>query len=213
VNVVRVSLQALAAVLGGAQSLHTNSRDEALGLPTEAAATLALRTQQVIGYESGVTDIVDPLGGAYAIEALTDQLEAAASALIARIDQMGGMVAAIEEGFPQREIEETAYRAQRAIETKQALVVGVNAFEEHRTNAEEVLVVDPNVERAQVEALRAVRTRRNAETHARAVQAVEDTARSERNLLPPIREAVRAEATVGEISDALRRVFGEHRPR
>ncbi|MBI4818996.1 MAG: methylmalonyl-CoA mutase [Deltaproteobacteria bacterium] len=213
VNVVRVSLQALAAVLGGAQSLHTNSRDEALGLPTEAAATLALRTQQVIGYESGVTDIVDPLGGSYAIEALTDQLEAAASALIARIDQMGGMVAAIEEGFPQREIEETAYRAQRAIETKQALVVGVNAFEERRTNAEDVLVVDPNIERAQVEALRAVRTRRNAETHARAVRAVEDTARSDKNLLPPIREAVRAEATVGEISDALRRVFGEHRPR
>ncbi|MBI2376731.1 MAG: methylmalonyl-CoA mutase [Deltaproteobacteria bacterium] len=212
VNVVRVSLQALAAVLGGAQSLHTNGRDEALGLPTEAAATLALRTQQVIAHESGVTDVVDPLGGAYAIEAITDGLEATATALIERIDQMGGMVRAIEKGFPQREIEETAYRAQRAVETKAATVVGVNAFVEGVGPPEDLLVVNPETERAQVEAVRAVRARRNAAAHARALEEVDAAARSGQNLLPAIRSAVRAESTVGEIADALRGVFGEHRP-
>jgi methylmalonyl-CoA mutase N-terminal domain/subunit len=212
VNVVRVAIQALAAVLGGAQSLHTNSLDEALALPSERAVTLALRTQQVIAFETGVADVVDPLGGAYAIEALTDQLEAHAFETIARIDQSGGMVRAIETGLPQREIENAAYAAQRAIETGDAVVVGLNQFKEVAVAPMDLLKIDPAIEAAQKRRLAALRSRRDSQAAAEACRAVEAAARStSENLLPRIRAAVAAYATVGEISDAMRRVFGEHR--
>jgi methylmalonyl-CoA mutase, N-terminal domain len=213
VNIVRVAIQALAAVLGGTQSLHTNSRDEALALPSEAAATIALRTQQVIAHETGVASVVDPLGGSWAIEALTDELEKRASEYIARIDQIGGMVRAIEDGFPQREIEDAAYRAQRAIETGEQVIVGVNQFTQEDTPPADLLRVDPRLETEQKSRLAAMKGRRDAQAAAEACRAVEAAARSSNeNLIPVIRAAVRSYATVGEISDALRRMFGEHRP-
>jgi len=209
-NVVRVTIQALAAVLGGCQSLHTNSFDEALGLPTAAAATLALRTQQIIAYESGVTDTVDPLGGSYAIEALTERIEKGAEALIARIDALGGMVAAIEQGFPQREIQNTAYDYQLQIENKDRVIVGLNEFQ---TTSEPVPVgkVDPALEAEQVARVRAVRAGRDATRHAEALATLERTARDPKgNVVAPILAAVKARATVGEVADVLRAVFGEH---
>jgi methylmalonyl-CoA mutase N-terminal domain/subunit len=212
VNVVRVSIQALAAVLGGAQSLHTNSLDEALALPSERAVTLALRTQQVIAFETGVADVVDPLGGAFAIEALTDQLESRALEMIAQIDRSGGMVRAIETGLPQREIENAAYAAQRAIEAGETVVVGLNQFKDAAVDAPvDLLKIDPALEAAQKKRLLSVRSRRDAQAAAEACRAVEAAARASDNLLPRIRAAVSALATVGEISDAMRKVFGEHR--
>ena len=211
-NVVRVALQALAAVLGGTQSLHTNSRDEALALPTEASARLALRTQQVIAYESGVADIIDPLGGSWAIERLTDELEAKAEDYIRRIDAMGGMVQAIAEGYPQGEIQEAAYQAQRDVEEKRTVVVGVNQFTVKEPPPSGLLRVDDTVEREQVEAVKQLRRERDNAAATRTLDALKRAGQTEtENLVPFIFDAVKAYATLGEISDALREIFGEHR--
>jgi methylmalonyl-CoA mutase N-terminal domain/subunit len=211
-NVVRVALQALAAVLGGCQSLHTNARDEALALPTEASARLALRTQQVIAYESGVADVVDALGGSYAVEAATDQLEAEARRLLDQIETRGGALRAIERGEIQQAIQESAYRHQREVESGERVIVGVNRLQEDGPEAPgELLRLDPDVERAQVERLRALRARRPHAPWAAALRAVEDQGRSGGNLMPALIEATLAWATVGEIANTLRGVFGEHR--
>ena len=225
-NVVRVALQALAAVLGGTQSLHCNGRDEALSLPTEDAARLALRTQQVIASETGVTNTVDPVGGAWGIEAATDRLEAEARDLIARIDALGGTLTAIERGWVQQQVQEAAYHAQLAIDRGDTIVVGVNRFvESSRDSADSsqvdgetavqtptipVFTIDPEAERRQVDRVRAVRAGRSRQVWQSAMHAVSDAARSDSNLVPPILAAVEAHATVGEISDAMRGVFGEH---
>jgi methylmalonyl-CoA mutase N-terminal domain/subunit len=196
----------------GAQSLHTNARDEALALPTEDSARLALRTQQIIAFESGVADTVDPLGGSYAIEAATGALETAALALIERIESGGGSLKAIERGDIQREIQESAYRFQRQVETGERVVVGVNRFhEEDETPPGHILRIDPDVERAQVERVRALRERRDPDRWREALEALEGRARSDENLVPAIVDAVLAWATVGEIAGRLRGVFGEHR--
>ena len=210
VNVVRTTLQALSAVLGGTQSLHTNSMDEALGLPTEHAALLALRTQQVIAHETGVADTVDPLAGSYFVESLTDAVEAGARDYIVRIDAMGGAVRAIERGFQQREIHEAAYRWQKRVEAGDAVVVGVNRFTESETAKPPVLTIDPSAEADRRQRLAALRARRGAASAAAALARVESAARSDDNLMPPIVEAVEALATLGEISDRLRAVFGTH---
>ena len=210
VNIVRVTLQALAAVLGGTQSLHTNARDEALALPTEPSALLALRTQQILATESGVVNTIDPLAGSYVIEKLTDEIEAKAGEYLRKIDAMGGMVCAIEAGYPQREIQQAAYEYQQAIERGDRVVVGVNQYVDQTRSSPPLLRIDPEIERTQVERLTSLRTRRDAARVQSMLQAVETTARTERNLLPAILEAVKAYATVGEISDALRRVFGEY---
>jgi methylmalonyl-CoA mutase N-terminal domain/subunit len=212
-NVVRTTLQALAAVLGGTQSLHCNALDEALGLPSEKTAELALRTQQVIAYESGVSATVDPLGGSYAMESLTDAVEAEAVRILDEIDRRGGAMRAIESGWPQAEIRDAAYRFQKNVEAKKALVVGVNVFEKDERVPIEVFSVDPAIEREQVERLRAFRARRSAKAAETSLEAVETTARGTANLMPPILEAVESGATLGEISDRLRKVFGEHRAR
>jgi len=219
VNLIRVTMQALAAVLGGTQSLHTNSFDEALGLPTEASALLALRTQQVIAHESGVADIIDPLGGSYAIEALTSQLETAAAALIKQIDDLGGMVAAIEQAFPQRQIEQRAYEYQRSLEATgeaRRTIVGVNDFVVEGEAPTAALKLDPRLEREQIDRVRAMRGRRDQAAWAAALERLETAARAEPsahdNLLPHILTAVKAYATVGEIADALRRPFGVYTP-
>jgi methylmalonyl-CoA mutase N-terminal domain/subunit len=211
-NVVRVTLQALAAVLGGCQSLHTNSRDEALALPTEASVRLALRTQQVIAFESGVADTVDPLGGSYAVEAATSEIEAEAEALLDRVEERGGALRAIERGEIQREIQESAYRFQRQVEAGERVVVGVNRFAETGEPVPlETLRVDPELERAQCERLRALRARRDAGPWRASLEALEDRARDGGNLVPAMVEAVLAGATVGEVAGRLREVFGEHR--
>ncbi|MFO0605940.1 MAG: methylmalonyl-CoA mutase family protein [Polyangiales bacterium] len=209
-NVVRVTLQALAAVLGGCQSLHTNSYDEALALPTEQSATLALRTQQVIAEESGVADFVDPLGGSWAVERMTRDLEDAARAYLARVDALGGMVAAIEQGYVQREIQEASYRYQLEIERGERKVVGVNAHRDAREEPVPLQHLDPALESEQVARLTAFRAARDAVRAEGAVAAVERAAREGANVMPPIVSAVEAHATVGEIADALRRVYGEH---
>ena len=212
-NVVRVAIQALAAVLGGTQSLHTNSRDEALALPTEESVRIALRTQQIIASESGVTSTIDPLAGSYAIEALTEGIEKQARDYIEHIDEMGGSVKAIEAGFQAREIEEAAYRYQMAIESGDQVVVGVNAFtSEEEDFTGELLKVDPELEKAQVQRVQAVRDRRNQAEVDDRLRALTDGAKGDSNLLPLIREAVSAYATLGEVSDSLREVFGVHRP-
>jgi methylmalonyl-CoA mutase N-terminal domain/subunit len=211
VNVVRVTLQALAAVLGGAQSLHCNARDEALGLPTEEAARLALRTQQVIAYESGVADTVDPLGGSYAIESLTNEIERRVFDYLDRIEALGGMLRAIEIGWVQKEIHESAYAYQRAIESGEQVVVGVNRFVLSEDRPIPVLRIDPEIEQAQVERLRRIKAERDVAAVRRALAELEEAARSTENLMPFIIRAVEAYATLGEISDCLRRVFGEHR--
>jgi methylmalonyl-CoA mutase N-terminal domain/subunit len=211
-NIVRTALEGMAAVLGGTQSLHTNSFDEALALPTEQAVKIALRTQQVLGYETGVAETVDPLGGSYYIESLTDELERLASEIVEKVDAMGGAVAAIEAGYYQDEIHEAAYRIQRGIETEERIVVGVNRFvdapgkpvELHRISAEETT--------RQMERLRELRASRDRRAVDAALAEVEEIARGSDNLLPPMREALRLRATLGEVSDALRRVFGEYRP-
>jgi methylmalonyl-CoA mutase N-terminal domain/subunit len=209
-NIVRVTLQALAAVLGGTQSLHTNSRDEALGLPTEAAAQIALRTQQIIAYESGVADVVDPLAGSYVIEQWTDALQAEAQRYLDRIDDMGGMVAAIEKGYPQRAIQDSAYRWQQAIERGDQVIVGVNQFKQEHEPPVPVLTVDPRVEPEQVARVQALRASRDAAKWAQAMEELKRAAVSGDNLLPAVVQAARARATTGEISHALRAVFGTH---
>ncbi|MCZ6875701.1 MAG: methylmalonyl-CoA mutase family protein [bacterium] len=208
-NVVRVALQALAAVLGGAQSLHTNSRDEALALPTEASVEIALRTQQIIAYEAGVTNSVDPVGGAYAIESLTDSIEAQARAYIEQIDDMGGAVKAIELGFPQNEIQKSAYHYQQEIEAQSRIVVGVNAYQIEEPEPS-LMQIDPAVERRQVERLQSLRGRRDASKVQIILARLEVAARGTDNLMPLIIEAVEAYATLGEIADTFRQVFGEH---
>jgi methylmalonyl-CoA mutase N-terminal domain/subunit len=211
-NVVRVTLQALAAVLGGTNSLHTNSFDEALALPTEQAVRVALRTQQVIAHESGVADFVDPLGGSYAIESMTSRIEREAMDYIRRIDEMGGMVAAIEAGYVQKEIQSTAYAFQLDVEKGRKVVVGMNRFQEEERTRPEVLRVDEEVGREQIARLRAFRSRRDASRHAAALSALEDAASSpDAPLFERVLEAVEAHATVGEVSDVLRKVFGEYR--
>jgi methylmalonyl-CoA mutase N-terminal domain/subunit len=211
-NIVRTALEAMAAVLGGTQSLHTNSFDEALALPTEQAAKIALRTQQVLGYETGVAETVDPLGGSYYVEALTDELERLASELIEKVDAMGGAVAAIEAGYYQDAIHEAAFRIQRGIETGERIVVGVNRFVDEAMKPVKLQRISEEETAGQLDRLREVRATRDRAAVDRALSAVEETARGTDNLLPPMREALRARATLGEVSDALRRVFGEYRP-
>jgi methylmalonyl-CoA mutase N-terminal domain/subunit len=211
VNVVRTTIQALAAVLGGTQSLHTNAMDEALALPTEDAARLALRTQQVIAYESGVADTADPLAGSYAIEQLTKEVEDRASNYLERIDAIGGMLRAIESGYVQKEIQEAAYRYQKAIEAGDTIVVGVNQFESDEQSKVETLRIDPAIEQQQIQRVRAVRERRDSVAVETALARVEEAARGTENLLPRILDAVETYATVGEISNRLRRVWGEYR--
>jgi methylmalonyl-CoA mutase N-terminal domain/subunit len=209
-NVVRVALQALAAVLGGCQSLHTNGRDEALSLPTEASARIALRTQQIIAHESGVGDFIDPLGGSHALEALTDELEAKAVEYLKTIDEMGGMVEAISRGFPQREIEDAAYAAQREIEEKRQIVVGVNEFTVSGEPPIEMLRIDPALEEQQVARLRAFRAARDQGAATRSLDDLRRAARGKENLVPRIVSAVKSRATLGEIANSMRDVFGEH---
>jgi len=209
-NIVRTALQALAAVLGGTQSLHTNSYDEALALPTEEAARVALRTQQIVAYESGVPNTVDPLAGSYFIETMTDELEARAQEYLAKIDAMGGMLKAIERGYVQQEIQNAAYEFQQAVDRLEQVVVGVNRFEVEEEKPIPILRIDPELERRQVERLRAVRAKRDSAKWKAAVRQVEEAARSTDNLMPHIIQAVESYATVGEIAGAMRRVFGEH---
>ncbi|HSQ67143.1 MAG TPA: methylmalonyl-CoA mutase family protein [Polyangiaceae bacterium] len=208
-NVVRVTVQALAAVLGGCQSLHTNGYDEALSLPTAEAATIALRTQQILGHESGVADFVDALGGSYAVEALTARVEEGAQKYLERIDGMGGMVAAIEQGYPQREIQQSAYSYQLEIEQKQRVIVGQNAFVQDSPPVP-LLRIDPRIEGEQTERVRAVRAKRDQGAWAAVMQGLERAAGGKDNLLPLILQAVKASATVGEIADVLRKAWGEH---
>ena len=210
-NIVRVALQALAAVMGGTQSLHCNGRDEAMALPTEESAAIALRTQQLIAWESGAANTVDPFGGSYAIEELTDRIEREAKALIARIDSLGGTLPAIESGFIQREIQDAAYQAQQRIDSGESVVVGVNRYTTEEARAIETLQIDPEMEARQVERVRQVRASRDPIAWRAALDAVSTAARGTDNLVPPIIAAVEAHATVGEISDAMRAVFGEHK--
>jgi methylmalonyl-CoA mutase N-terminal domain/subunit len=210
-NIVRVALQALAAVLGGTQSLHCNGRDEALALPTEESARIALRTQQILAHESGVANTVDPVAGSYAIEALTNQIERDARALIDRLDAAGGTLAAIEAGLVQRAIQDAAYEAQQAIDSGQQVLVGVNRFTTEEAASVDVLRIDPEMEARQIARVREVRASRSQGAWRAAIDAVRTAARDGRNLVPPIIAAVEAHATVGEIADALRAEFGEYR--
>ena len=211
-NIVRTGLEALAAVLGGTQSLHTNSFDEALALPSERAVKIALRTQQVIAHESGVADTADPLGGSYFVEALTGEIEQRAWEYLDKIDGLGGAVRAIEAGWIQDEIHEAAYRIQEGVESGDRVVVGVNRYPEPDEEPVELLRLDQDAVQAQVERIRRLRESRDGPAVERALKGVEETARGTGNLLVPMREALRVRATLGEVSDALRRVFGEHRP-
>jgi len=213
VNVVRVALQALSAVLGGTQSLHTNSRDEALGLPTEDSARLALRTQQIIGYETGVANVADAVGGSEFIEAKTAEIEHSAREYINRIDAMGGALAAIEKGFVQSEIESAAYAYQQSLEHGENIVVGVNRFRQEGEQTPPALRIDPEIERQQIERLREVRASREQAAVEARLNDLEQAARGSDNLMPKILAACEAYATVGEISDRLRRVFGEYHER
>ncbi|MDQ3914310.1 MAG: methylmalonyl-CoA mutase family protein [Actinomycetota bacterium] len=212
-NIVRTALEALAAILGGTQSLHTNSFDEALALPSEKAATIALRTQQVIGYESGVADTVDPLGGGWFVESLTDDLEALASEYLERIDTMGGAVEAIESGWMKNEIEDAAYRVTQGIESGDRAIVGVNKFVAEREEDVELHALDPELERRQVARTQKVRGERDQAAVDAALKSLADAARGDDNLLYPMREALAAYATLGEVSDVLRDAFGEYEPK
>ena len=212
-NIVRTTLEALAAVLGGTQSLHTNSFDEALALPTEHAVKIALRTQQIIAYESGVADTADPLAGSYFVESLTNEIEERAACYLKEIDGMGGAVSAIERGFYQDEIHEAAFRIQQGIETGDRVVVGVNRFEDPEENSVETQRIAEEKVAKQVERVRALRASRDDRAVRTTLAAVEEVARGTDNLLPPMKEALRARATLGEVSDVLRAVFGEYRPR
>jgi methylmalonyl-CoA mutase, N-terminal domain len=210
VNIVRTTIQALAAVFGGTQSLHTNGMDEALSLPTEKAARIALRTQQVIAHESGVADIVDALAGSYAIEELTNQLEAKAIDYIQKIDDLGGMLKAIEQGFPQREIQEAAYQYQKAVESKDAVVVGVNKFQTDEESTIPTMTIDAQIEKNQVERLRSIREKRDKSKAETSLANLKASAQTAENLLPKILECVENYVTVGEISHTLRKVWGEY---
>ncbi|TML32438.1 MAG: methylmalonyl-CoA mutase [Actinobacteria bacterium] len=207
-NIVRVAIQALSAVCGGAQSLHTNSFDEALALPTERAARIALRTQQLLAHEGGGTDTADPLGGAYFIETLTDELEERARELIARVDELGGAVAAVEQGFVQREIEDAAYAYAQQVESGERVIVGVNRYEEHEPEPIELHRIDPDAERRQLERTARVRAERDAAAAEAAVARVREAAQGPENLLPPLRDALAAHCTIGEICNVLREEFG-----
>jgi methylmalonyl-CoA mutase, N-terminal domain len=209
-NVVRVAIQALSAVAGGAQSIHTNAYDEALALPSERSARVALRTQQLLAHEAGGTDTADPLGGSYFIEALTDELQAKAWELIERVDELGGAVAAVEQGFVQEEIEQAAFRWQQEVESGERVIVGVNRFTEGDEEPIELHRLDPEAERRQLERTARMRADRNADEADRAIAAVRETAHGDGNLLVPMREALRARATVGEICNALREEFGTY---
>jgi methylmalonyl-CoA mutase N-terminal domain/subunit len=209
-NVVRVAVQALAAVLGGTQSLHTNSKDEALGLPTAEAAQLALRTQQIIAYESGVADVADPLAGSYYLETLTAQLAQRARRMIAEVDALGGSVAAIESGWMQDQIADSAYRAQQAIERGDSVIIGVNRFADPEADTVQTpfQTIDPAIEREQIERVRAYRTARDGARAAAALEEVRGAASSSANLMPALIEALDAGATIGELCDVLRSIFG-----
>jgi methylmalonyl-CoA mutase N-terminal domain/subunit len=210
-NIVRVAIQALSAVLGGTQSLHTNGRDEALALPTEDAARIALRTQQIIGHESGVANTIDPIAGSYHLERLTDEIEEGARELLARIEAVGGTLAAIEVGFIQRQVQESAYKAQVAVDAGQAIVVGVNRYQTDEPSTVEVFQVDPELERQQQARVQGVRATRDAGRWQAALNEIGRVAGTRDNLVPPIVAAVESHATVGEIADTLRGVFGEYR--
>jgi methylmalonyl-CoA mutase N-terminal domain/subunit len=212
VNIVRTALEALAAVLGGTQSLHTNAFDEALALPTEHSATIALRTQQVIGYETGIAETADPVGGSYYVESLTDELEGMATGYIEKVDAMGGAVRAIEAGFYQDEIHEAAFRIQQGIESGERVVVGVNRFVDEHERPIELQRISESETARQVDRVRELRSTRDGTAVERALGAVSRAAGSTDNLLPPMKEALRARATLGEVSDALRAAFGEYRP-
>jgi methylmalonyl-CoA mutase N-terminal domain/subunit len=211
-NVVRVAIQALAAVMGGTQSLHTNGYDEALSLPTEHAARLALRTQQIIGHESGVVDTPDPLAGSYLVESLTDEVEAAAWAYIERIDELGGAVAAIEQGYQMDEIEQAAYEYTKSIDDDERTIVGLNRFTIDDEPEPDVFPIDPALEPAQQARLAAFKANRDGAAISDALEAIRTTARGDDNLLYPMKDALRAGATLGEVSDALRDVFGTYQP-
>ena len=211
-NIARTTLQALAAVLGGTNSLHTNGYDETYALPTEDAATLALRTQQIIAEESGVAAVVDPLAGSYFVETLTDRMESEAQRYIDHIDKLGGIVRAVEEGYPQREIAQSAYEFQRTVDTGERAIVGVNKYVAAREGAITTLEIDPRVEAEQVARVRAFRARRDEARARKALAEVEAACRDETvNVMPPIVAAVKAHATLGEICDVFRAVFGVHR--
>ena len=209
-NVVRVAFQALSAVLGGTQSLHTNSRDEALALPSQESVQIALRTQQIIGYETGAADTVDPLAGSYYIESLTSEIEKQASNYIKKIDDMGGAVRAVECGFIEEEILDSAYRFQKDVESGSRVIVGVNRFQTEEKLPSGLLRVDPEVRERQLKRLEALRSRRDSSAVTAALSTLEKTASGNGNLMPPILDAVRKEATLGEICNVLRRVFGEY---
>jgi methylmalonyl-CoA mutase N-terminal domain/subunit len=211
-NIVRVAVQAMAAVLGGTQSLHTNSFDEALGLPTERAARIALRTQQIIGYESGIVDTPDPLAGSYFVESLTDEVERLAWEYIERIDEMGGAVAAIEAGFQMDEIEQAAYEYTKSIDDGERVVVGVNRFTIADEVQPDILALDPALQAGQIERVRRFKADRDQADAARRLDDVRAAARGTDNLLPPMRAALKAHCTLGEVSDALRDVFGVYHP-
>ena len=213
VNLIRVSLQALGAVLGGTQSLHTNSYDEALALPSTRAARLAIRTQQVIANETDLTATTDPFAGSYAIESMTDDIEAAAESLIDRIEEMGGAAAAIELGFQKGEIEAAAYQVAREIDKGERIVVGVNKYVADGEEPYQPLRVDPFIEEAQAARLARLRQERDSEPVARTLSALKSAAEGSENVLYPLRDALRADATLGEVCDALRDVWGEYRPR
>jgi len=210
-NIVRTAVQAMAAVLGGTQSLHTNSYDEALALPTEQAARIALRTQQIIAYETGVPQTIDPLAGSYYMETLTSEIEKRATEYLDKIDALGGMLKAIERGFVQQEIQNAAYEYQQAVDRAEAVVVGVNRFTVEEEKPIPILHIDESLERKQVERLRALRVRRDTTRWSESLKKVEEAARSGANLMPHILDAVEANATVGEISDTMRKVFGEYK--
>jgi methylmalonyl-CoA mutase N-terminal domain/subunit len=207
-NVVRVALQAMAGVLGGVQSMHTNSMDETLALPTEQAVMVAMRTQQIIAEETGVTNTIDPLGGSYAVEALTDKIEAEALEYIRKIDEMGGMLKAIERGYPQREIAEAAFSYQRQLEQDIKIVVGVNKFSVPEEISIELLKIDPALEERQIQRVRKMKRERNGTAVKDALKRLAEACRSGENLMEPICDAVRRETTVGEISDVFRTEFG-----
>jgi len=209
-NILRTGFEALSAVLGGCQSLHTNSYDEALALPTEEAAQIALRTQQIIAYETGVTDTVDPLAGSYYIENLTEKIEYEAEEYIKKIEEMGGMITAIESGYVQREIANSAYEYQKKVESKERIVVGVNKFQIEEPPPTGLLKVDMAVGEAQEKKLKALRSERNNQAVKNSLDQIKKAAEKEENLMPLILEAVKAEATIGEICDALREIFGEY---
>ena len=210
-NIVRVTLQALSAVMGGTQSLHTNGFDEALSLPTEEAASIALRTQQIIAYESGATDTVDPLAGSYFIESLTDELEQKAWEYIHKIDAMGGAVSAIEAGYVQQEIARASYEYQLSIERGERIIVGVNSFTQQEPPFDKLMTIDDSIRQVQIEKIRQLKSERDPLKVAACIRRVEEAAGSGENLMPVIIDAVEQFATLGEIADAMRRVFGEYR--